>query len=322
MSPILDPTEVDVTQWGPNATQQHSVGPKGPQRHPMGTQQIPPPLGATGTPQPPLHPPGLRALGIRGGGLHHAAGEEAPHHHLPPRAAAGVPGQTRDPPHHPTEPLAPLFHPTPPQTPHRTHPSRSPWHRLSQSRWGGGASVAMTTAMMPGLLRVTACPEHRRGRGMGAHGKNTRVRGASRSTTRARTRLILHAHALGGLSLSHGPTCVSIGVPRRARTRDTRVTARVCTQEFDPAEFYQLLTAAEGQGLLKADIPRYIIGQLGLARDPFPDVVHLEEPDSGGCNTPEPEEGAEVGTGLVSVSPHHPTCHQFMPCPHTSPHAP
>uniref|UniRef100_A0A669QZM4 non-specific serine/threonine protein kinase n=1 Tax=Phasianus colchicus TaxID=9054 RepID=A0A669QZM4_PHACC len=42
--------------------------------------------------------------------------------------------------------------------------------------------------------------------------------------------------------------------------------------EFDPAEFYQLLTAAEGQGLLKADIPRYIIGQLGLARDPFPGI--------------------------------------------------
>ncbi|XP_055555988.1 LOW QUALITY PROTEIN: microtubule-associated serine/threonine-protein kinase 1 [Falco cherrug] len=66
--------------------------------------------------------------------------------------------------------------------------------------------------------------------------------------------------------------------------------------EFDPAEFYQLLAAAEGQareGLLKADIPRYIIGQLGLARDPFPDVVHLEEPDSGGSNTPDLEEGAE-----------------------------
>jgi len=47
----------------------------------------------------------------------------------------------------------------------------------------------------------------------------------------------------------------------------------VSAQEFDPAEFYQLLAAAEGQareGLLKADIPRYIIGQLGLARDPFP----------------------------------------------------
>lgn len=149
-------------------------------------------------------------------------------------------------------------------------------------------------------------------------------------------------------------------------------------QEFDPAEFYQLLAAAEGQareGLLKADIPRYIIGQLGLARDPFPgtrvcewpwgrhgvctclwghahtcgsmqgactcvgactggvcwraahvgcctlgvhacdtpcprtrvtphvpaDVVHLEEPDSGGSNTPEPEEGAEVGAGAGSL---------------------
>ncbi|KAM9207937.1 LOW QUALITY PROTEIN: microtubule-associated serine/threonine-protein kinase 1, partial [Leptosomus discolor] len=71
--------------------------------------------------------------------------------------------------------------------------------------------------------------------------------------------------------------------------------------EFDPAEFYQLLAAAEGQareGLLKADIPRYIIGQLGLARDPFPDVVHLEEPDSGGSNTPEPEEGAEGRTAI------------------------
>uniref|UniRef100_A0A663F3K1 non-specific serine/threonine protein kinase n=1 Tax=Aquila chrysaetos chrysaetos TaxID=223781 RepID=A0A663F3K1_AQUCH len=75
--------------------------------------------------------------------------------------------------------------------------------------------------------------------------------------------------------------------------------------EFDPAEFYQLLAAAEGQareGLLKADIPRYIIGQLGLARDPFPDVVHLEEPDSGGSNTPEPEEGAEVGAGAGSLA--------------------
>uniref|UniRef100_A0A493U1V9 Microtubule-associated serine/threonine-protein kinase pre-PK domain-containing protein n=1 Tax=Anas platyrhynchos platyrhynchos TaxID=8840 RepID=A0A493U1V9_ANAPP len=172
--------------------------------------------------------------------------------------------------------------------------------------------------------------------------------------------------------------------------------------EFDPAEFYQLLTAAEGQareGLLKADIPRYIIGQLGLARDPFPgthacasghqacagfahrwrcawgleartwegctwgldarrgvlgvqggvadsggggggcrgfcpprahgtagpgppppDVVHLEEPDSGGSNTPEPEEGAEVGPGSGSPmcarpppSPKPPSSHPMTP---------
>ena len=44
-------------------------------------------------------------------------------------------------------------------------------------------------------------------------------------------------------------------------------------QEFDPEEFYHLLEAAEGhakegQGI-KTDIPRYIINQLGLTRDPL-----------------------------------------------------
>uniref|UniRef100_A0A3Q3KD12 non-specific serine/threonine protein kinase n=1 Tax=Monopterus albus TaxID=43700 RepID=A0A3Q3KD12_MONAL len=43
--------------------------------------------------------------------------------------------------------------------------------------------------------------------------------------------------------------------------------------EFDPEEFYHLLEAAEGhakegQGI-KSDIPRYIISQLGLTRDPL-----------------------------------------------------
>lgn len=46
-----------------------------------------------------------------------------------------------------------------------------------------------------------------------------------------------------------------------------------CLQEFDPEEFYHLLEAAEGhakegQGI-KTDIPRYIISQLGLTRDPL-----------------------------------------------------
>lgn len=44
-------------------------------------------------------------------------------------------------------------------------------------------------------------------------------------------------------------------------------------QEFDPEGFYHLLEAAEGhakvgQGI-KTDIPRYIISQLGLNRDPL-----------------------------------------------------
>lgn len=56
-------------------------------------------------------------------------------------------------------------------------------------------------------------------------------------------------------------------------------------QEFDPEEFYHLLEAAEGhakvgQGI-KTDIPRYIISQLGLTRDPFEGTVTLRyEPDS------------------------------------------
>ncbi|KAM9688260.1 microtubule-associated serine/threonine-protein kinase 1 [Trichechus inunguis] len=67
--------------------------------------------------------------------------------------------------------------------------------------------------------------------------------------------------------------------------------------EFNPEEFYHLLEAAEGHAkeghLVKTDIPRYIIRQLGLTRDPFPDVVHLEEQDSGGSNTPEQDDLSE-----------------------------
>ncbi|XP_027025626.2 microtubule-associated serine/threonine-protein kinase 3 isoform X1 [Tachysurus fulvidraco] len=56
--------------------------------------------------------------------------------------------------------------------------------------------------------------------------------------------------------------------------------------EFNPEEFYHLLEAAEGhakvgQGI-KTDIPRYIISQLGLNRDPLDEVSQLEEHyDSG-----------------------------------------
>ncbi|XP_016087428.1 microtubule-associated serine/threonine-protein kinase 3 isoform X1 [Sinocyclocheilus grahami] len=55
--------------------------------------------------------------------------------------------------------------------------------------------------------------------------------------------------------------------------------------EFDPEEFYQRLEVAEdhakvGQGI-KTDIPRYIISQLGLTRDPLEDMVQLEHNNSG-----------------------------------------
>ncbi|KAF3858464.1 hypothetical protein F7725_011665 [Dissostichus mawsoni] len=51
--------------------------------------------------------------------------------------------------------------------------------------------------------------------------------------------------------------------------------------EFDPEEFYQRLEVAEDQAKvghgIKTDIPKYIISQLGLTRDPLEEMVHLEQ---------------------------------------------
>uniref|UniRef100_A0AAR2KUS7 non-specific serine/threonine protein kinase n=1 Tax=Pygocentrus nattereri TaxID=42514 RepID=A0AAR2KUS7_PYGNA len=70
--------------------------------------------------------------------------------------------------------------------------------------------------------------------------------------------------------------------------------------EFDPEEFYHLLEAAEGhakegQGI-KSDIPRYIISQLGLTRDPLEEMAQLSSYDSGNPETPETEDSSEPKT--------------------------
>ncbi|XP_028857688.1 microtubule-associated serine/threonine-protein kinase 2 isoform X4 [Denticeps clupeoides] len=67
--------------------------------------------------------------------------------------------------------------------------------------------------------------------------------------------------------------------------------------EFDPEEFYHLLEAAEGhakegQGI-KSDIPRYIINQLGLTRDPLEEIAQLSSYDSGHPDTPETEDSID-----------------------------
>ncbi|KAK2542168.1 Mast3 [Columba guinea] len=67
--------------------------------------------------------------------------------------------------------------------------------------------------------------------------------------------------------------------------------------EFDPEEFYHLLEAAEGhakvgQGI-KTDIPRYIISQLGLVKDPLEEMVQLDHFDSGNTITPENDDTCE-----------------------------
>ncbi|XP_069460236.1 microtubule-associated serine/threonine-protein kinase 1 isoform X2 [Ambystoma mexicanum] len=78
--------------------------------------------------------------------------------------------------------------------------------------------------------------------------------------------------------------------------------------EFNPEEFYHLLEAAEDHAkeghLMKTDIPRYIIRQLGLTRDPFPDMTHIDELDSGGSNTPETDDLTEGrGTSTKGQKP-------------------
>ncbi|XP_029920793.1 microtubule-associated serine/threonine-protein kinase 3 isoform X2 [Myripristis murdjan] len=67
--------------------------------------------------------------------------------------------------------------------------------------------------------------------------------------------------------------------------------------EFDPEEFYHLLEAAEGhakegQGI-KTDIPRYIISQLGLTRDPLEEIAQLTSCDSGIAETPETDDSCQ-----------------------------
>ncbi|XP_016398241.1 microtubule-associated serine/threonine-protein kinase 2-like isoform X3 [Sinocyclocheilus rhinocerous] len=73
--------------------------------------------------------------------------------------------------------------------------------------------------------------------------------------------------------------------------------------EFDPEEFYHLLEAAEGhakegQGI-KSDIPRYIISQLGLTRDPLEEMAQLSSYDSGNPETPETETDSTDSRGAT-----------------------
>uniref|UniRef100_A0A8C5LY38 non-specific serine/threonine protein kinase n=1 Tax=Leptobrachium leishanense TaxID=445787 RepID=A0A8C5LY38_9ANUR len=74
--------------------------------------------------------------------------------------------------------------------------------------------------------------------------------------------------------------------------------------EFDPEQFYHLLEAAEGhakvgQGI-KTDIPRYIISQLGLTKDPLEEIVQLDHYDNEATLQLEQEDYQDV---CVSSTP-------------------
>ncbi|XP_029285005.1 microtubule-associated serine/threonine-protein kinase 2 isoform X2 [Cottoperca gobio] len=80
--------------------------------------------------------------------------------------------------------------------------------------------------------------------------------------------------------------------------------------EFDPEEFYHLLEAAEGhakegQGI-KCDIPRYIISQLGLTRDPLEEMAQLSNYDSGNPETPETDDSVDGQCTTVPAAPPQP----------------
>ncbi|XP_053575370.1 microtubule-associated serine/threonine-protein kinase 1 [Bombina bombina] len=73
--------------------------------------------------------------------------------------------------------------------------------------------------------------------------------------------------------------------------------------EFNPEEFYHLLEVAEDQvkeGNLKTDIPQYILRQLGLTRDPFPEVATPEELVCVESHITESEDTSEGKGGAVS----------------------
>ncbi|XP_007569417.1 microtubule-associated serine/threonine-protein kinase 2 isoform X16 [Poecilia formosa] len=77
--------------------------------------------------------------------------------------------------------------------------------------------------------------------------------------------------------------------------------------EFDPEEFYHLLEAAEGhakegQGI-KSDIPRYIISQLGLTRDPLEEMTQLSSYDSGNPETPETDDSVDSQSTAIPPAP-------------------
>ncbi|KAG9343262.1 hypothetical protein JZ751_014243 [Albula glossodonta] len=75
--------------------------------------------------------------------------------------------------------------------------------------------------------------------------------------------------------------------------------------EFDPEEFYYLLEAAEGRAKvgegIKTDIPRYIIHQLGLARDPLQEMAQLQQPDSELAMAVETEDFESKAPGATST---------------------
>uniref|UniRef100_A0A3B4B5Z4 non-specific serine/threonine protein kinase n=1 Tax=Periophthalmus magnuspinnatus TaxID=409849 RepID=A0A3B4B5Z4_9GOBI len=77
--------------------------------------------------------------------------------------------------------------------------------------------------------------------------------------------------------------------------------------EFDPEQFYHLLEAAEGQARegegIRGDLPKYIISQLGLNRDPLEEIAQLSSYDSELPETPETDASTHASTHAKMKTP-------------------
>ncbi|XP_073501372.1 microtubule-associated serine/threonine-protein kinase 2 [Phyllobates terribilis] len=86
--------------------------------------------------------------------------------------------------------------------------------------------------------------------------------------------------------------------------------------EFDPEEFYHLLEAAEGHAKegagIKSDIPRYIISQLGLNRDPLEEIAELGSyGGSRSADAPQTEDTVEGGGAAIIQTKKTPSEEEF-----------
>ncbi|KAJ0065774.1 hypothetical protein NL108_018279 [Boleophthalmus pectinirostris] len=71
--------------------------------------------------------------------------------------------------------------------------------------------------------------------------------------------------------------------------------------EFDPEQFFHLLQAAEGQAHgegIRKDLPKYIITQLGLDRDPLQEMAQLNDNET-------PENDNNTQASAPAPAPHH-----------------
>lgn len=225
--------------------------------------------------QPVIHHPlvlsssGIRTFWERGGDHHHQTGQEYPHHYFQAGPAPGVSGKA-----HRQQRSVKL------RVPHVTSVSLTLMiHCANNSDYAGNNTVACWDKPAARL------PCRQDGWVLG-FGEPLNTNGMCRADKWSLNNypvfipfISLVKEKMAGLTLSTFNPNNSVFTRHWECMYFSGNTCIIITlflfvlQEFDPEEFYQRLEAAEGQAKvgqgIKTDIPRYIISQLGLTRDPL-----------------------------------------------------